>query len=138
MMRDRLLLLKRLLAPTGSIYVHCDWHAGHYLKVLLDEIFGYENFLNDISWQRTGAHNDPNRYGNVIDNILVYASSQDYLWNPQYTGYTDEYIAERFRSVEKNTNRRYWLNTLTTPHIWALTNLTFSGKGSRLAKRRFR
>ena len=58
MMRDRLELLKQLLAPTGSIYVHCDWHAGHYIKVLMDEVFGYENFVNKIIWKRQTAHSD--------------------------------------------------------------------------------
>ncbi len=58
MMRDRLELLKALLKPTGSIYVHCDWHAGHYLKVLMDEVFGYENLRNQIVWKRTSAHSD--------------------------------------------------------------------------------
>jgi len=59
MLRRRLELLKELLGPTGSIYVHLDWHAVHYVKILMDEIFGYENFRNEVVWQRTTAHNDP-------------------------------------------------------------------------------
>ena len=70
MMRDRLEVLKALLAPSGSIYVHCDWHAGHYLKVLMDEVFGYDKFQGEIVWKRTSSHNDPNKPGSIHDTIL--------------------------------------------------------------------
>lgn len=102
-----------LLAPTGSLYVHLDWHVSHAVKTLLDEVFGSERFMNEVVWQRTGAHSDPQRYGNVHDTILFYVKGDKYTWNPQYTPYTGEYISERFRTVEEGTGRRYWLNTLT-------------------------
>jgi len=107
--------LHELLHETGSLYVHLDWHVVHYVKAILDEVFGVENFLNEVVWQRTGAHNDPWRYGNIAESILFYAKTENYTWNPQYTEYAEAYIQERFRSVEEGTGRRYWLNTLTAP-----------------------
>ena len=109
------LLLYELLADQGSLYVHLDWHVGHYAKAILDEVFGSEGFRNEVVWQRTGAHNDPRRYGNIAESIFFYSKADNYTWNVQYTPYSEEYIKERFRSVEDGTGRRYWLNTLTAP-----------------------
>jgi adenine-specific DNA-methyltransferase len=121
--------LHELLHDTGSLYVHLDWHVVHYVKTILDEVFGIETFLNEIVWQRTGAHNDPRRYGNIAESILVYAKTNSYTWNPQFTEYTEEYIQERFRSVEEGSGRRYWLNTLTAPaHARPAKPATFMGK----------
>lgn len=106
-------VLFELLAPTGSLYVHLDWHVSHLVRALLDEVFGPERFLNEIVWQRTGAHSDSGRYGNVHDTILFYSKTAEYTWTVQHTAYTNEYIEERFRTVEEGTGRRYWLNTLT-------------------------
>src|SRR3989344_3973133 len=86
-MRERLEQCWRVLKPTGSIYLHCDWHAGHYLKQVMDELFGYDNFQNEIVWQRTHAHNDPNRYGSNSDRILFYTKSDTYTFNVQYSEY---------------------------------------------------
>jgi DNA modification methylase len=92
-MRPRCVQLARVLKKTGSFYYHCDWHASHYVKVMLDQIFGENNFQNEIVWKRTSAHNDPNKYGNVHDTIFFYTgSNKGYTWNPQYTAYTKEYI----------------------------------------------
>lgn len=115
MIVPRLVLMRELLSNRGSLYVHIDWHVGHYVKVILDDIFGRENFVNEIVWKRTGAHNDPERYGVIHDSILFYAKSLNYWWETQYTPYTEEYIHERFRTVEVRTNRKYWLNTMTAP-----------------------
>ena len=78
MMRDRLELLKRLLAPTGSIYVHCDYHAGHYLKVMMDEAFGYENFRSEIIWQkiRSSKAQSTGKYALVPFTILYCSTTQ--------------------------------------------------------------
>ena len=115
MMRDRLELLKRLLAPTGSIYVHCDWHAGHYLKVLMDEVFGYDNFRNEIIWQRTGAHNDPQKFGNIHDLIFSYAASDLWTFNSINVSHTDEHLKTRFNQVDGGTNRRFFAGPITAP-----------------------
>lgn len=76
MIRARLLLLKELLKPTGSIYVHLDWHAAHYVKVLMDDLFGYENFRNQIVWQRTNARSAAGMWPRISDLILFYAASE--------------------------------------------------------------
>ena len=129
MLYPRLQLMRRLLSEIGSIYVHVGHQVSHYVKTLLDEVFGRERFLNDIVWQRTGAHNDPQRYGNVAEDLLFYSKSENWTWNPQYTQYSEEYIQERFRSVEEGTSRRYWLNTVTAPgHGKAASPRKFFGK----------
>lgn len=97
MMRDRLEILKRLLAPTGSIYVHCDWHAGHYIKVLMDEVFGQENFLNEIAWayfafKRATSKKFPQKH----DTILSYHRSENYTWHTQFRPHKEEYL-KRFK-----------------------------------------
>jgi site-specific DNA-methyltransferase (adenine-specific) len=73
MMAIRVIELHRVLKPTGSLYLHCDPTASHYLKLLLDGVFGAERFLNEIIWQRTGAHNDAGRFGRVTDTVLFYS-----------------------------------------------------------------
>ena len=84
MMAPRLVELRRVLKPTGSIYLHCDPTASHYLKILLDSIFGKENFRNEIIWKRTSTHSSAKRCGPVHDVILFYSKSHFYTWNPQY------------------------------------------------------
>lgn len=113
MITPRLILMRELLVDTGSIYVHLDWHVGHYVKIVMDEVFGRELFANEIVWQRTGAHNDSNRFGNVHDSIFLYGKTEGRTFIQTYTPYDDEYLEERFRNVEEVTGRRYWLNTAT-------------------------
>lgn len=113
MLTPRLVLIRELLADTGSLYVHLDYHVSHYVKIVLDEVFGRDNFVNELIWQRTGAHNDSQRFGNVHDSILMYGKSSARKFRATYTPYADEYIQERFRSVEEGTGRRFWLNTAT-------------------------
>jgi len=115
MIHERLILIRDLMADDGSICLHGGWQVSSYLRAVMDEVFSRERYLNEIIWQRTGAHNDPERYGVIHDYILYYSKSDSYTWNPQYTEYTDDYINERFRSVEAGTGRRYWLNTMTAP-----------------------
>jgi DNA modification methylase len=90
-MRPRCVEMSRVLKKTGSFYYHCDWHASHYVKVMLDQIFGENNFQSEIVWKRTSAHNDPAKYGNVHDTIFFFGA-KGRTWNPQYTPYTKEYI----------------------------------------------
>ena len=81
MLYPRLLLMKELLSDRGSIYVHIDWHVGHYVKLILDDIFGKENFINDIIWCYTGPTNQKNNYPRKHDNILYFVKSSDYIFN---------------------------------------------------------
>src|SRR5579864_7089403 len=96
-MRPRCIQLARVLKKTGSFYYHCDWHASHYVKVMLDQIFGENNFQNEIVWKRTSAHNDPHKYGANHDTILFYTGSNEWTWNRQYTEYTRDYLDQNYR-----------------------------------------
>ena len=91
MMAPRLIELRRVLKPTGSIYLHCDPTASHYLKALMDAVFGAVNFKNEIVWKRANAHNDPKRFGRISDTILYYGKSQNATWVTQHTPYREEY-----------------------------------------------
>ena len=113
MIVPRLILMRELLSDSGSMYAHLDWHVGHYVKVVMDEVFGKDFFTNEIVWQRTGAHNDSNRFGNVHDIIFFYGKTNSRPFFQTHTPYDEEYIQERFRNAEEETGRRYWLNTAT-------------------------
>ena len=96
--RDRLEMLYRLLSPRGSLYVHLDWHAAHYVKLVLDEIFGYDKFHNHIAWRRQTSSGFKGKLtiGNNHDDILLYSKSSDFVYNPQYVEYAEEYVEKRF------------------------------------------
>jgi DNA modification methylase len=111
MMAIRLIELHRVLAPTGSLYLHCDPTASHYLKLLLDSIFGGDRFRNEITWKRTSAHSDGSRYGRNTDILLYYAKGAKPVWNPQFTPYDPEYEA-RFRNCDPD-GRRWMDDNLT-------------------------
>ncbi len=113
MMAIRLIELHRVLKPTGSIYLHCDPTASHYLKVVMDAIFGPINFRNEISWKRFSAKNDPNRYGRGHDVLLFYSKGNAFTWNPQYGPFEEDYVEENYRYTEEGTGRRYRLSDLT-------------------------
>jgi adenine-specific DNA-methyltransferase len=114
MMYPRLQLMKRLLADNGTIYVHIDYHVGHYVKILLDEIFGKDSFRNDIIWQRTGAHNDPEKFGVVHDMILCYGKGKP-VFNEIRIPLTEEHIRTRFTKEEAGTGRKYAMGPLSAP-----------------------
>ena len=117
MMAPRLVELRRVLKPTGSIYLHCDPTASHYLKLLMDAVFGPRNYRNEISWRRTNAHNDAKQgrrqYGNVRDTILLYTKSNSWTWNWQFTPYDDEYVDDFYKFTEETSNRRFRMGDLT-------------------------
>ena len=112
-MVQRLLPMRGLLKPTGSIYLHCDPTASHYIKIMMDVIFGHESFRNEITWQRTESHNTADRYGNVSDILLYYTRSDQGTWNPQHLDYGEAQLS-RFRHVDGD-GRRYKLENLTAP-----------------------
>lgn len=114
MMAPRLIELKRVLKPTGSIYLHCDPTASHYLKMLMDAVFGPENFVNEIIWKRTSAHNRTVRFGPVHDTILFYSKSDKWVWNEQFVPYDEDYLNSFYRHVEEGTGRRYRLSDVTS------------------------
>ena len=103
--------MHRILKNTGSLYLHCDPSASHYLKIILDAIFGASNFRNEIVWQRTSAHNDGNRFGRVHDIILSYSKNPQPLWNPVYTEHDPEYVKKFYRHEDERG--RYQVDNLT-------------------------
>ena len=113
MLYERLILMRDLMANDGSIYVHMGPNVSHLVRSVMDEVFSFENFRNEIVWQRHGAHNDPNKYGIVHDNIEFYTKGPAWTFNPIYIAYDKDYIEERFGMVEEGTERRFWPNTLT-------------------------
>ena len=119
MMAVRLLELRRVLRQTGSIYLHCDPTASHYLKLLMDSTFGAENFKTEIVWKRSSAHSDAKQgrkqHGRIHDVLLFYTKSDEYTWNQLYTPYDQEYVDQFYRHVEKDTGRKYRLGDLTGP-----------------------
>ena len=112
MMAPRLAELRRVLKSTGSIYLHCDPVASHYLKLLMDAVFGADNFRSEIVWRRTSAHNKLKRqYGPIHDTILFYAKTADAHFGPGTTPYTNAYISEQFNREDQRG--RYQANNLT-------------------------
>lgn len=116
MMAPRLVELHRVLKPSGSLYLHCDPTAGHYLKILLDAIFGPVNFRNEIIWKRTSAHSSANRYGPAHDIIYYYTKSNAYIWNRIYQPYSDEYLKSKYRYKDSD-GRIYRLDNLTAAGV---------------------
>ena len=113
MMAPRLAELHRILKPTGSLYLHCDPTASHYLRIILDGIFGTKNFQNELVWKRTSARSDSHRWNHIHDTILFYSMSDDFTWNRQYTPYDEAYTAKFYHHVEPGTGRRYASDNLT-------------------------
>ena len=112
MMAVRLTEMRRILKPTGSIYLHCDPTASHYLKLLMDGIFGRSNFKNEIIWKRTSGHSDSRTMGAVHDVILHAAASDAAAYNVQYAPYSDDYVAKRYKHADPD-GRRFMDDNLT-------------------------
>jgi site-specific DNA-methyltransferase (adenine-specific) len=113
MMAVRLLELRRVLKPAGSLYLHCDPTASHYLKVILDAIFGPVAFKNEIIWRRTGSHNSSKRFGPVHDTILFYSKGKKYTWNPVRRPYMRGHVEKAFLKQGDGYVTNYSGNILT-------------------------
>jgi len=119
MLHDRLILMKELLKYNGSIYVHLDWHVGHYVKIILDEIFGKENFVNEIIRQKTmSCKAQTMGFGNMHDTLYIYSKTEKTYFVQQYDERNEKTRKLRFPEIEKNTGRRY---------VW--DNFTQAGQG---------
>lgn len=112
MMSIRLIELRRVLKETGSIYLHCDPTASHYLKLLLDTIFGAQNFRNELVWKRTSAHSDSGVFGNSHDVILYYSHTDQFIQNKQYQPYEEGYVESHYR-FKDDKGRLYRTDNLT-------------------------
>lgn len=119
MMAVRLIELHRVLKPTGSLYLHCDPTASHYLKILLDAVFGKRSFRTEISWKRQSAHNDAKQgrkqYGNIRDVIFFYTKGTSWTWHWQHSKYDPDYVQKFYKHVETGTGRRFQLSDITGP-----------------------
>ncbi len=135
MMTVRLVELRRVLKPTGSIYLHCDPTASHYLKIVMDAVFGIERFRAEIIWKRTSAHNSAKRPAPIHDDILMYTKSDTYLWNKITSPYDESYLKKFYRFTDEK-GRRYRLSDLTgagtrngeTGEIWRGIDVTAKGR----------
>lgn len=138
-MRPRCVELARVLKKTGSFYYHCDWHASHYVKVMLDQILGEGSFQNEIVWKRYGAHNDVGQgsrhYGRVHDVLLFYTPGDDYTWHQLYMPLDSDYTDETYRLIEPETGRRFTTTPMTGPGGEAKGNPVFEWKGHTRAWR---
>ena len=118
-MRPRCVELHRVLKKTGSFYYHCDWHASHYVKIMLDQIFSENQFVNEIIWKRQSSHNDAKQgsrhLGRVHDSIFFYAKTNKYKFQHLYKPYEQEYIDKSYKHTEPETGRRYSLGDLGAP-----------------------
>ena len=127
MVRARLLAIRPLLAPTGNLFVHLDWHAVHYVKVLCDELLGAANFRNEIVWRRANAHSDPARFGVITDAILFYGASSRAYWADVHTPHEPRYIASHWR--RSDARGRYRLVPLDAPRHGDGGNLVYPWRG---------
>ena len=135
MMRDRLAQVKTLLSPDGCVYLHCDSSEGHYIKVLMDELFDRSNFRSELIWKRTSAHSSANRYGPVHDTILFYTRSEQFVWNSQFEDYSERYLSEFYTHYDTD-GRRWRRSDLTgagtrtgaTGEVWRGLDVTSRGR----------
>src|SRR5450759_220611 len=115
-MRPRCVELSRVLKNTGSFYYHCDWHASHYVKVMLDQIFGAGGFRSEIIWQRTSSHGNVGKsFGNTTDSILFYTASDEYAWNQAFIPYSEKHVETKFTGVE--SGRPFTTSDLRNPGV---------------------
>lgn len=129
MMAIRLIELHRVLKPTGTLYLHCDPTASHYLKLLLDGVFGGDHMLNEIIWQRTNTKSHAyTRFSSSHDTILSYFKASPYVWNAAYTHHSQEYIKSHYSNVEPGSGRRYTLGDCLNPNP-DRPNLTYEWNG---------
>lgn len=140
MMAVRLKELHRVLKPTGSLYLHCDPTASHYLKILLDTVFGPQNYRNDITWKRTSAHSDAkHRFPYITDSILFYSKSDAMVFRPQFEEHDKEYLDKFYRHDDNDGRGRYRQDNITSPNprpnlMYEWLGFPYPPKGWRYSK----
>ncbi|MFZ1087061.1 MAG: DNA methyltransferase [Terracidiphilus sp.] len=138
MMAVRLLELHRVLKSTGSLYLHCDPTASHYLKILLDAIFSAEMFRNEVTWKRTTTHSDSKTWSRVSDTIFFYTKSNKFTWNTPRIPHSEAYIADKYRN-DDGDGRLYQLDNMTSPNprphmMYVWKGFAFPEKGWRYSE----
>ena len=126
MMAPRLVELRRVLKETGSIYLHCDPTASHYLKILMDAVFGPQAFRSEIIWKRTNTHSDAKRWSPISDTLLDYAKGDSPIWNSPYLPHSDKYLDTKYRRKDE-AGRLYRLDNMTSPK--PRPNMMYEWKG---------
>jgi site-specific DNA-methyltransferase (adenine-specific) len=129
MMAPRLVELRRVLEPTGSLYLHCDPTASHYLKLLLDAVFGNQSFRNEIVWKRVTSHSDAKRWSPITDSIFYYTKTETFAWNPPYMGHDEDYVADKYRFDDHDGRGTYRLGDMTSPN--PRPNMMYDWKGHK-------
>jgi DNA modification methylase len=141
MMAPRLVELRRVLKETGSIYLHCDPTASHYLKILMDAVFGPQFFRSEIVWKRSSAHSDTKQglknYGHIHDVLLYYAKGEDSAWSPQFTEYDESYTGRDYRLFDEETGRRFRRGDLTAARPGGDTEYEWRAKKHTGARERW-
>lgn len=137
-MVQRMLYMKSILRPTGSIYLHCDPTASHYIKVMMDGIFGHRNFENEIIWKRTTTHSDSKTWSRVHDTLLFYTSGKSFTWNIPREAHSDNYLATKYRH-DDGDGRVYRLDNMTSPNprpnmMYEWEGFPYPPKGWRYSK----
>ena len=119
MLYERLILARDLMAPDALLFLHIGWNVSHHVRLVLDEIFGRENFINQVIWRRQTAHSDSGQgsehMGRIHDVILLYSKSDTFTWNMQFQPYSEDYIESFYKHVDPDTGRRYRLSDATAP-----------------------
>lgn len=119
MIYERLILMQDLLAPDGLLLLHMGWNISHHVRLVVDEVFGRQNFLNQIIWRRQTAHSDVGQgsqhMGRIHDVILLYSKSEHFTWNMQFQPYSKEYVEAFYKHVDPESGRRYMPSDATTP-----------------------
>jgi site-specific DNA-methyltransferase (adenine-specific) len=127
MMTIRLIELHRVLKPTGSLYLHCDPTASHYLKIVLDAVFGAGNFRNEVVWKRTTTHSDSKTWSKVADCIFFYSRSSNFMWNIPREQHSEKYKEDNYRHDDDDGRGLYMLDNMTSPS--PRPNMMYSWKG---------
>ena len=128
-MAQRIVEMHRVLKPTGSLYLHCDPTASHFLKIVLDSVFGKENFRNEIMWKRTSSHNDSKKWAHIHDTIFFYAG-KGFTWNPVFLNHDPEYVRKFYRFEDERGHFRLH-EIIRTASMGPRPNLAYEYKGYR-------
>jgi len=135
MIYERLILMRDLMHPEGSIYVHCDWRVNSFLRLALNEVFGAKSFKNEIIWRRTRTHNDATSWAAIADTILYFSRSDKVIWNPQFNKQSAADVETRYRFKEES-GRRYRLGPIDSPN--PRPNMMYLWKGFSPPKKGWR
>lgn len=120
-MTCRLYLMKMLLSDDGTIYIHLDWHSSHYVKVIMDELFGYGNFLNEIIWKYKSGGSSKKHFSRKHDTILMYSKTKDYYFKvPEEKSYNRDFKPYRFKGVKEFQDGRGWYTLVNMKDVWSI------------------